>query len=716
MSRSIRALALAATVLTPAILHAEDGVIEETAAHSDSDGPGDPIVITGKRDGYGADASSTATKTDTPLIDTPQAISVVTAQQINDQALRSIGDVARYVPGIAMESGEGHRDAIVIRGNLSTADFFTDGLRDDVQHYRGLYNVERVEVLKGPNALIFGRGGGGGIVNRVLKRPFHERYATGAFSIDQYGAGSAQVDLNSPLTLSTEGRLNAVYERLDNFRSIEGERWAINPTVSWHAGPDTDLDLGYEYAHDERDVDRGLPPAFEGTIDNPARAVEGYDETFFGIRGLNRADFEKHVVDARLTHRFGEAVTFTSKALYGDYDKIYANAVPSSAVTDEGTVKVSGYEDFTRRQNFLWQNDLVAKFATGAIEHTLLVGVDYSNQDTDAGRLRGFFDGLPADQKSANGRETFVTLADPFVIPAMTFRGGSGELNAHTDAEAIGIYVQDQIEIGDHVELIAGLRHDWVDIRVQDFIGDTDLSREDSLWSPRFGLVIKPQENVSLYGSWSRSYLPQSGDQFNSLSPTTAALEPEKFTNYEAGVKWEVQPGLDITLAAFQLDRTNTRSIDPATLDTVLTGEQRTKGIEFEVNGKIGRLSLAGGISILDAEITEDTASAPAGRTTPDAPEFEASLWGRYDVTDRFGLGAGITHRSSVFASYTNEVILDPLTTVDAAAYFDLTDKIAVQINVDNVLDEKGIEFGHGDNNLHPVDDRTVRGSLRFAF
>nr|WP_279639172.1 TonB-dependent receptor [Sphingomicrobium sediminis] len=683
------------------------------------EGPGDPIVVTGTRDGYGQQRSRSATRTDADLNDVPQSISIVTDEQIADQALRSVADVVRYVPGISAESGEGHRDAIIIRGQSSTADFYTDGLRDDVQHYRGLYNVERVEILKGPNALVFGRGGGGGVVNRVLKRPFHEEYFAGGVSIDNEGAGFAEIDLNSPLGSTVEGRLVAVYERFDDFRDIEGERFAINPTLSWHVGEATRLDLGYEYAKDERDVDRGLPPAREGTVADPARAVEGFDTTFFGVRGQNRTDFEKQVVDARLEHELAPGVLFTSKALYGDYDKIYTNALPSSAVTDiDGvdSVKITAYQDFTYRQNFLVTNDLVAEFDTGSIGHTLLIGADYARQDTEAGRLRGFFDGLPADEKSPNGRETFVPLADPVDIPAITYRSGSGERRADTDVEALGLFVQNQFRIGETVEVIAGLRHDWVDVRVRDFIGDTDLERSDSLWSPRLGVVLMPKRPLSFYASWSRSYLPQSGDQFSSLSVTTAALEPERFTSVEAGVKWRIMDGLDLTMAAYRLDRTNVRATDPDTFETVLTGEQRAEGIEMEMHGKIGRFSLSGGVAFQNAEITQDTAAAPAGRQVADLPDFEATLWGRYDVTERLGLGIGVNHRSSMFTSFSNEVIIDPVTRLDGALFYDLGDKIALQVNVENILGEDGIEFAHNDNNLYPVAPRNVRGTIRFAF
>src|SRR3954470_17101772 len=207
----------------------------------------EPIGVTGARDAYTVKESSTATRTPTELKDVPQAVSIVTEAQIDDQALRSVGDLLRYVPGAVVSQGEGHRDQIILRGNSSTADFFVDGLRDDVQYYRGLYNLERVEILKGPNAMIFGRGGGGGIVNRVTKRPGARAFARADLSADSEGAWFADADLNRPLGGGFSARLNAAYEALRNFRDVyDGRRIGVNPTLAW-ASDRTRIDLGYEY-------------------------------------------------------------------------------------------------------------------------------------------------------------------------------------------------------------------------------------------------------------------------------------------------------------------------------------------------------------------------------------------------------------------------------------------------------------------------------------
>ncbi|HEX8256545.1 MAG TPA: TonB-dependent receptor plug domain-containing protein, partial [Allosphingosinicella sp.] len=282
--RPISALALASALATPAFA-ADDAA----AVAGQDDGT---IIVIGVRKGYAIEATSTATRTPTALNDIPQAITVVTEAQIDDQAMRSIGDVLRYVPGANFGQGEGHRDQIVLRGNNSTADFFSDGLRDDVQYYRGLYNVERVEVLKGPNAMIFGRGGGGGIVNRVTKTPLANGFVRGSAGVDSEGGFLLEADLNQPLAASAAVRLNAAYERFDTHREVyEGERFAINPTAAVTLGEATRIDLSYEYNKDDRVVDRGVP-SFEG------RPLTGFRDTFFGDPEVNDTDFDAHILKA----------------------------------------------------------------------------------------------------------------------------------------------------------------------------------------------------------------------------------------------------------------------------------------------------------------------------------------------------------------------------------------------------------------------------------
>ncbi len=670
----------------------------------------DPIIVVGQREGYDTEVTRTATKTDTPLKDVPQAVSVVTAQQIADQSLRSIGEVLHYVPGVQAASGEGHRDQIILRGQNTTADFFVDGIRDDVQYYRGLYNLDRVEVLKGPNAMIFGRGGGG-IVNRVTKKANGQSFVAGALSLDTHGAWSAETDFGTPIASGVSGRLNAAYETFDSFRDhVDGHRIGINPTIGWAVGDSTRIDLSYEYSHDRRITDRGIPS-------QSGRPLNGAQELFFGDPDVNRLRFDAHVGDLGVEHRFGDRLRWTGKLRVGSYHKFYRNALAASAVSASNIVGIEAYQSKAERDSLFVQNDLVAELTTGPVAHTLLVGIDHGREDTFADRQQGYFDSSPT--ATAGGTRFAVPLSSSDDLPPITFRAGAARpaTAADTDATATGIYVQDQARIGEHVEIVAALRRDWFKLRYDDRLSAIDLTRKDALWSPRIGVVIKPNETLSLYGSWSKSFLPQSGDQFSSLSATTASLAPEEFVNREVGAKWSPRPGLDLTLAAYVLDRTNTRATDPATQLTVLTGEQQSKGIEASATGQLTRrLSLAAAAAIQKAEITRTTAAAPEGRDLPSVPKFTGSLWGRYDLTDRIGLGLGVYHQSKIFASISNAVVVPGYTRVDAAAFVGLTKQIALQLNVENLLDKDYVGAVHTDNNLTPGGPRAARVTLRAKF
>ena len=693
------------------------------AADAATTAEADPIVVTGERVGYDVRQSTSATRTNTALKDIPQSISVISGQQIDDQALRSVADVLRYVPGTSAAQGEGHRDQIVLRGNNSTADFFVDGLRDDVQYYRGLYNLDRVEVLKGPNAMIFGRGGGGGVINRVSKRPKASHFGRVSVSGDSEGAFYGEGDVNGVLGGGVLGRLNAVFEKFDNHRDVyDGRRVAINPTLALEAGPDTRIDLGVEYVRDRRVVDRGVPADARGRAAPsqaaPARPLDGFDRTFFGDEDINRTRFSAKVASARVEHRFSDALRLSSKLLYGDYDKVYQNAFaagPATIVGGAESVAVEAYRDPTRRENLLIQNDLIGDFTTGRLSHTLLVGADFADQRTRNARINGFFDSGVATTSS--GRRTIVALNDPTVIPPVTFRAGTGNRSVEANADVVGLYVQDQIRFGEHVEIVAGLRHDWFKLEVDNLTSGASFERKDALWSPRLGVVAKPVRDLSLYASFSRSFLPQSGDQFSSLDLTLAALKPERFTNLEIGAKWQALPQLDLTLAAYRLDRTNTRETDPPSLLTVLTGEQRSKGIEFEVRGQVTRnLSLSGGIARQNAKVRRSATPALLGRKAPLVPKLQASLWSRYDFTSRLGAGIGLYHQSKSFTSISNAVVLPAYTRIDAAGYFDLTEAIALQLNVENLFGADYYSTAHNDNNITPGAPRTARATLRFGF
>lgn len=669
------------------------------------------IIVTGVRESYATDETSSATRTRTRLRDIPQSISSISQAQIQDQGLRTIADVLRAVPGATNSQGEGHRDQIVLRGNASTADFFVDGLRDDVQYYRPLYNLGRVDVLRGPNALSFGRGGGGGVINRVTKQAELANFGGASASVNSFGAWYADGDANLKLSQAAAIRLNAVHEELANHRDRFGGRvTALNPTLTLAQGDRTRFTLGYEFDDDRRVVDRGIPS-------ENGRPLLGFRDSFFGVDGVNRAGFQAHVVRAKIEHQLGGALSITSRLLYGDYDKFYRNIFTATAVTGAGaarTVGAEGYFDTTTRQNFISQTDLVWHGTTGAVQHNILGGVDFTRQTTNNSRLNAFFDTAP---NTVNNRlRVAVPLADPFVLPIATFRPGIGQRGNRTVARVAAGYVQDQLKLGP-VELLAGVRYDHVTLDAFNQLTGQPVSRSDDLVSPRVGLVVHPVGPVSLYFSYARSFLPQSGDQFVALDLTAAALRPEKFDNLEVGAKWEPRAGLLIALSAYQLDRSNTRAPGASPGVIVQTGRQRSRGIELEARGEVlpgWQLSFA--YALQEARIAETTAAAPAGQSVGLVPRHALSAFSRLTLNKWLGAGLGITHQSAKFTSISNAVQLPAFTRLDAAIFAQLSSRVEAQVNIENLTNTRYFPDAGNDNNISTGAPVNARATIRLKF
>ncbi len=659
------------------------------------------IVVTGAAEGYGADDGSTATKTPTPLINVPQTVAVITDHQLQDQAIRQLGEALRYIPGISLETGEGHRDEIFIRGQETTADFYLDGLRDDAQYYRSLYNIERVEVLKGANALIFGRGGGGGVVNRVSKTAEPgDVFAELEGSVNNFGAFALAADANQPLSGTISARLNATYEEFGSNRDFyEGRFIGISPTISANVGPDTRLTATYSYDDDARVTDRGVP-SFEGA------PLRGFDDTFFGDPDFNYATAETHIARARIDHGFSDSWSANATLQYANYDKLYANILPNG--TDGTSVQLSGYEDAQERENIIAQANLVGEFATGALAHTLLLGVEASWQDSLNGRRNVQF----PDGAGGFTSRTSVPLAQVLTIPAFSLAAPNRANDS--SLSVLSGYVQDQIRIGEHLDLIAGLRWDRFDLETTNIAGNL-TARVDEKVSPRIGVVFKPSDVLSFYTSYATSFLPQSGDQFFLIAPGDANFDPEKFTNYEIGAKWLLRPDLFLTAAIFRLNRTNSKAPDPDNTGlTILAGESRTEGVEVSLVGNIlpgWQASL--GYTYLDGQLQTTTEAGPAGTRLQQLPEHQISAWNRVQLTDNFGIGLGAVYQDEQFTSFSGNVVLPSYWRVDAAAFFDVNDRLSVQLNVENLLDENYYPSAHGDNNIQPGIPLSARLGVR---
>lgn len=702
--------------------------------------------------GYYAGATSTATKTNTPILDIPQSVTILTKQQLQDRDSIDLGRALMYVPGVTVAQGEGNRDQITIRGQDTTADFFTDGVRDDAQYYRDLYNIEAVEVLKGPSALIFGRGGGGGVVNRVTKKADGETLRSLSFSSGSFARKRLTIDVGDAITDTLAFRLNGLYEQSYSYRDFfKLERYGINPTFTWRPLDKTFVTLSYEHFRDRRTADRGIP-SIGGFVFGGANIYPGYPspapiDAFFGagnpsVQDVNYAKVDLNRAALAIDHTTDFGLNIRNQTVYADYEKRYQNTFPdqglgvvttlvnpiSTSVTPVGLARLDGYVSSNPRQNIFNQTDLTYKWQmTPDIRHTVLFGAEVGNQKTDDNRDLSCFNFSCATRRVTTPF-WFSTVYNPVVFATPNRR-------RHTDLDLAAGYVQDQIEITKYIDVIAGVRFDRFDLKFTGFDpGPTDfrgqLRRVDNKWSPRLGLVVKPLEQLSFYGSYSRTFLPLAGDQFNALLPTIANLAPQGFENFEVGFKAQLLPDLLFTGALYQLNRSN----QPLTVDatTAILANTRTRGGEI---GLVGYLTKEWQVSLgyghQDARVVRTDRIAgvrtpfftDVGKVNPFVPRDTFSFWNKYDVSSFFdanpgvlGVGAGVVYNAKFFAAIDNAVVVPGYARVDGALFVKLSENVTGQLNVENLAGAHYYVFAHNNNNITPGAPRSAYITMNARF
>ena len=646
----------------------------------------------------------TALKTPVPIIDVPQTLSIVTDEDIRKQGFRELGDIVRYTPGVNTSQGEGHRDSIVFRGVRSTADFYLDGVRDDVQYYRSLYNLEQVEILRGPNALLFGRGGTGGIINRVTKKAvLGDAFGSFDMGADTFGAFDFAVDYNVQTGENSALRINFHSDTLENHRDYyDGDRYGFNPTLRVQLSPQTTLDLSYEHADHERFIDRGVP-----TLNG--EPVEAFEEIVFGDTDTNLTTLRADIYRANISHEFSDTQKGNFVIQYSDFAKMYKNYY-ASGYSGGNTFTADGYKDPTERTNLIISGNIVNEFQTGSAKHTLLVGAEIIDTENENFRYNTFFITTEDDNEVFN-----ITRPINFGVNAAgvrTYNDFTADLKSKTasDIEVTSFYIQDQIDVSDNFKIMLGGRFDSFDITVRDIKNGTSETREDEEVSPRAGLIFKPQENLSLYVSYSESFLPRSGEQFKSLSSSSARLDPDVFESTEIGVKWDIRDNLSFTVSYFDSEQTQAVRDSDTGENSEIVGLQ-VDGIELELKGQVSdKLYLALGYSDLDGETGK-------GGEPREIPEQTASLWATYQVNDNFGLGFGITHQGE--SNIKNDkpgLILPDYTRVDFAAYYDISEDLSLQLNVENITDELYFPHSHSTHQASVGEPLNARFSLRRKF
>tara|TARA_A100001234_G_scaffold221464_1_gene237703 strand:- start:2127 stop:4187 length:2061 start_codon:yes stop_codon:yes gene_type:complete len=643
-----------------------------------------------------------ALKTPVPVLNVPQTVTIITDDDIRSQGFREIGDIIRFTPGVNTSQGEGHRDAVVFRGVRSTADFYLDGVRDDVQYYRSLYNIEQVEILRGPNALLFGRGGTGGIINRVTKKAvLGEMFGGYDLGVDSFGALDFAADYNVQTGHNTALRFNIHSDALENHRDFyEGDRFGMNPTVTIALSDKTTVDLSYEYADHERFIDRGIP-----TINNAPD--ESLSNIVFGDEDINVTTLEANIMRANVSHNFSETRKGNLAIQSSSFEKMYQNLYASGY--DGTLVTMDGYLDPTERDNFIISGNIVNEVVTGSVTHTILIGAELINTENKNLRYDTNWSTTDDDNEIFNiSRPMDFNVNSAGVATAVNFTN-SLKSKTESDISVTSLFIQDQMDLSDNVKLLLGGRLDSFDITVDDIKNGTSESRTDDRFSPRAGVIYKPQDSVSLYMSYSESFLPRSGEQFKSLSATSARLDPDIFESTELGIKVAITDTLSFTAAIFDSEQTR------ATYDNV-TGENseirglQVDGIELELRGEVSdKLELAVGYSSLDG-------TTSSGGVAREVPDHTFSLFAKYQVDENFGWAFGVTQQGESHIKDNSTLILPEYTRFDFAAYWNVAEDLVLRLNVENLTDELYFPHSHSTHQASVGEPLNARVSLTKTF
>ena len=655
-----------------------------------------------------------ALKTPTPIVNVPQSLSIITDDEMLKKSMRSVGDIIRYTPGVNTSQGEGHRDAVVFRGVRSTADFFQDGARDDVQYYRSLYNIEQVEILRGPNALLFGRGGTGGALNRVTKKAMIGSDArTVNVGMDSFGAFDLAADVNMDLSDTMALRLNVHSDTLENHRDYyDGDRLGFNPTLRMQLSADTTLDLSYEHIDHERFIDRGIPTA----NNEPVKAFAGI---VFGDKDNNIHTVEASVFRATVSHVFSDTRKGNLSVTSNSFEKMYQNTYAASHTADSGVVTMDGYHDPTERDNFIVTGSLVNELIIGNTTHTVLTG--FESIDTENGNFRYNTYWTSKDCSVSGYDQESFNITDPmdFTVTA----GGlptaveytnpcSLKTDTQTDISVTSFYIQDQVDLTDNIVLVLGGRHDTFDVTVDDIKNGTSASREDSEFSPRMGVIFKPRDAVSIYYSYSESFAPRSGEQYKKLTGgapgSGETLRPDYFENTELGVKVDLSSDLSLTAAYFDSEA-DKAGYDGSSAEYIVERGLVVDGIELELKGRVND----------NLDVTFGYTSMEGKNGTKDAreiPETMYSMWANYEVNPKLGWAVGIMHQGESLIKDGGSQILPEYTRFDAAVYYMISDDFSLQLHMENLTDELYFPHSHSTHQASVGRERNFRLSLQRNF
>ncbi|MEB3336210.1 MAG: TonB-dependent siderophore receptor [Leptolyngbyaceae bacterium] len=664
------------------------------------------LVVTGQQDArYSPSRASTATRTDTPLRDTPRTIQVIPEQVLKDQAITRVGDAIQNVSGVVQDGGFGSTsDQLNIRG------FFTDGIF--VDGFRGAAgrgfaetaNLERIEVLRGPASILFGNTEPSGIINLVTKQPLENPFQETELRVGNYGFFRPTIDLTGPLTEDRTilYRLNAAYEHFDGFRNFNQnvDRIFVAPSLALRFGDATTLNLDFTYRRDERPFDRGLVASGRGVADIPISRILGEPGDFNLVK--------EYGAGFRLEHTFSEQWKVRNQLRILSTDSIDYRAEPLALNAATGILTRNFRSNDDLAETYSLQTDVLGNFLTGSVGHNLLIGLDLRRQ-TSGGTQRRLPGGLTPS----------LNIFNPVynAIP----RPGLDELtqvvrNNLDRTDALGILVQDQIKFSDNLILALGGRFDVVSQNNLNKRNGQETIREDTAFTPSVGVVYKPIEPISLYANFAQSFQPNFG-----TGEDGNFLEPERGTQYEVGVQAEISDRLTLSLAAYNITKTNLATSDPTGTFSIPIAEQRSQGIDLNIAGEIlPGWNVIASYGYIDAAYTQEYFGLLPGSRVQNVPRNTASLWTTYEIQrgdlQGLGFGAGVFHVGERAGDFSDTFDLPGYWRTDATVFY-RRDHWKAAINVQNLFDVRYFKANNfGRVAIEPGAPMTIVGSLSVEF
>lgn len=705
-----------------------------------------------------------------PVLDTPQTIVTIPHEVFTQQAQTSLRDVLRNTPGITVQAGEGGSapgDNIFVRGFGARNDVFIDGVRDPGVLNRDTFNIEEVEVAKGPASTISGRGSTGGAINMVTKMARRSDFGDFRVAVGNAGYQRGSADINHAVGNGAALRMNAVWTDagVPGRDAVENRNWGLAPSLAFGLGSPTRLYVNLMHMQQDNLPDYGLPGTLPANL--PAgQTIEDLDwSNFYGLKSRDREDIASDQATVIVEHDLGAGAQLRNLTRYGRNvrDTVVTPPRAANAFAGNGTAPQSlndpGFDPTrpqirrtdTKYQDredeiFANQTNLTLDFDTGAVRHALVAGIELARERSSsydgADRCAPSDGNVPPADLCPGGRPPVADFyhPDPDAYQARIHRTGA---SGHATADDIAVYLFDTLHLNDRWELSAGLRRERFDVdylaiaapTAPDTAGTVQrFSRRDDMTSWRTGVVYKPSADNSIYAAYGTSFNPSAdGSQGLTLGPARngnngpndPALAPEETRAWEIGSKWNLlHDRLLLTAALFRSDKTNAKTIDAAG-NTVLAGNQQVQGVELGVSGYLTQdWSLFGGYVWMDSSIEQSADAAEVDKALQYAPKSSFNLWTSYRVLPPFTLGAGAQFTDGYFFNNANTVSNQNLALIqrrtrywlfNAMASYELGEHTTLQLNLNNLTDERYVERGYT-GHFTPGPGRSVLLSIGYRY